>query len=180
MTLKTPLSKAKGLGSAKEGSHHWWMQRVTAIALIPLVVWFVSTVIKAGSGQNIFLLLSSPIHAVMMLLFIGVAFYHACIGMRVVIEDYVSCKYMKNTFIILVNFISVALVVASLLAVVTTHVTSKQSYRPGYGCSKGKYGHGSGKGCDKYKKYKKYKNKHHGLKKQKDDNALQGGGAQSL
>jgi succinate dehydrogenase / fumarate reductase membrane anchor subunit len=123
MDLRTPLGKVKGLGSAKSGSHHWWMQRVTAIALIPLVIWFVLNVIKAStSSHNLIDILSSPFNAVGMILFITVALYHGTLGFKVIIEDYVHCGCGKNFLIIASNFFTVVTVVATVLAVIYFHL----------------------------------------------------------
>src|ERR1700754_1483257 len=89
--LRSPLGRARGLGSAKEGVHHWWAQRVTAVALIPLTIWFVVSVVRMASGRTDFgFWLDSPVNAAALILFIAVAYHHAALGMQVVLEDYVS------------------------------------------------------------------------------------------
>jgi succinate dehydrogenase / fumarate reductase membrane anchor subunit len=105
--LRSPLGRARGLGSAKEGLHHWWAQRLTALALIPLVIWFVASVIGlAGTGYEEFMLwLSSPVNATIMVGFFAVALHHAALGMQVVLEDYVSHHGWRIASIIIVKFI---------------------------------------------------------------------------
>src|SRR4051812_44261898 len=113
MDLRSPLGKVKGLGSAKSGTNHWIMQRLTAIALIPLVVWFVVLVIKASvNAEQLLDYMHSPLNAVAMILFIGVSLYHGASGMRVIIEDYVHCPCGKIFLITFVNFVAVVTSVA--------------------------------------------------------------------
>jgi succinate dehydrogenase / fumarate reductase, membrane anchor subunit len=122
-SLRTPLGRARGLGSAKEGLHHWWVQRLTALALIPLTVWFVASVVGlAGSGYEEFAgWLSTPCNATVMILFLGVTFHHAQSGMQVVLEDYISDHGSRIASIIVVKFICYGL--ASLSIVSTLIVT---------------------------------------------------------
>jgi succinate dehydrogenase / fumarate reductase, membrane anchor subunit len=88
--LRSPLSMARGLGSAKHGADHWWLQRLTSIALIPLTLWFVlSVIIHLGASYEEFVAwMRSPFSATMMVLTVAVTFHHAQSGMQVVYEDY--------------------------------------------------------------------------------------------
>src|SRR5882762_3994576 len=97
--MRSPLGRAIGLGSAKEGVEHWWRQRLTAIALVPLGLWFVISVLAhiGGSRDQLALWLGSPIPAILMIVMIGVVFYHAALGVQVVIEDYVHREWLKLT-----------------------------------------------------------------------------------
>ena len=117
--LRTPLSQVKGLGSAKEGTGHFWVQRLTAIALIPLVVWIAFAVARLSSMSqaDIHIWLSSPFSAVMMILFLIAAFWHAKLGLQVVIEDYVSDHAIRTVAIIAVTLISFALAVIGVFSV---------------------------------------------------------------
>ena len=92
MDRRTPLARARGLGSAKEGVHHWWMQRLTAIALIPLVVWFaVSLIMLSGADlTTVRAWIGSPLAMVLLILTIGVGLHHGQLGMQVVWEDYTN------------------------------------------------------------------------------------------
>jgi succinate dehydrogenase / fumarate reductase membrane anchor subunit len=92
--LETPLGRVRGLGSARSGTHHWWMQRVTSIALIPLAVWFAFAVIGlAGAGfDGSRAFVASPVNAVLLLLLVGVTLHHLASGLQVVIEDYVRAE----------------------------------------------------------------------------------------
>jgi succinate dehydrogenase / fumarate reductase membrane anchor subunit len=96
-SLRSPLGRARGLGSAKDGTHHWWAQRVTAIALVPLTVWFVASVIGLAGAPLIELQawVASPVVAVLLLILVGATFQHARLGVQVVIEDYVHHEGVK-------------------------------------------------------------------------------------
>ena len=89
--MRSPLGRAMGLGSAKEGVEHWWMARVSAVALIPLTLWFVASIIAhTGSDYATFIVwLRTPIAAILMTLLLIALFYHTALGLQVVIEDYV-------------------------------------------------------------------------------------------
>ena len=92
MAMINPLAKVRGLGSAKEGTHHWIAQRMTAVALVPLTLWFVVSLIGL-IGADVALIkewLANPFNAVLMVLLLIAGFHHAQLGLQVVIEDYVS------------------------------------------------------------------------------------------
>lgn len=120
-SLRSALGRARGLGSAKEGTHHWWLQRVTAIALIPLTIWLVASIIAlSGSGHVAFTAwFGQPINATVMILFLGVAFHHAQLGMQVVIEDYVSHHAWRTTLNLLVKFACYGLATLSIVSILT-------------------------------------------------------------
>jgi len=119
MKLRSPLSKAVGLGSAKHGFSHWWWQRVTAIALIPLTLWFVYSVLclVGGGYDTASAWLSSPINATIMLLFVLTGLYHGQTGMQVVIEDYVHITWLNLALLLLTKFAAVAMAVLSIISV---------------------------------------------------------------
>ncbi|MDQ2105900.1 succinate dehydrogenase, hydrophobic membrane anchor protein [Azospirillum isscasi] len=118
-TLRSPLQIARGLGSAKHGTEHWWHQRVTAIALVPLTVWFVFGVIRhLGADHAAFVAwMKSPFSALMMVLTAVVTFHHAQSGLQVVIEDYVHNELAKILSILAVKFLCFALAAACVIAV---------------------------------------------------------------
>jgi len=117
--LRTPLSQVKGLGSAKDGTDHFWLQRLTAIALIPLVIWIAFAVaqLPSMSQRDIQLWLASPFSSGMMILFLIAACWHAKLGLQMVIEDYVGNHAARTGAIIAVTLISFALAVIGVFAV---------------------------------------------------------------
>ena len=119
MSLRTSLGRVRGLGSAKEGTHHWWAQRLTAIALVPLTLWLVYSIVCMTTLDYIAAIgwLQSPITSSLLILFVIALFYHAQLGMQVVIEDYVECKVFKITSIVLLNFIIWFTGLASIMAI---------------------------------------------------------------
>jgi succinate dehydrogenase / fumarate reductase membrane anchor subunit len=120
MSTRTPLGRARGLGSAKSGTGHWWAQRVTALALIPLVIWFVISmiVITGANHETALSFISSPINAVLLTLLIIATFYHGQLGLQVVIEDYIHTKWLEVTLILSVKGGAIFLGVASVYAVI--------------------------------------------------------------
>ena len=116
---RTPLARARGLGSAKDGVHHWWVQRLTAIALIPLVVWFaISLVMLSGADYAVVRAwIGSPVVMVLLTLTIVIGLHHGQLGMQVVIEDYVHNDGMKLALIGLMRFIAVFFGLAAIVAI---------------------------------------------------------------
>ncbi len=104
--LRTPLSKAKGLGSANDGVEHFWVQRLTALALIPITLWFCFSVASLPNADYaaVAAWLSSPFNAAMMIITVIISFHHAQLGLQVIIEDYVSCHAKRTAAIIAVKF----------------------------------------------------------------------------
>ena len=103
--MRTPLSRVRGLGSAKDGTEHFWRQRLTAIANIPLILFFLWTVISLNGADHaqVVAYLSSPVVTIIMLMVLGAGIYHMKLGMQVVIEDYVhggagKALLIANTF----------------------------------------------------------------------------------
>jgi succinate dehydrogenase / fumarate reductase membrane anchor subunit len=121
--LRSPLGRARGLGSAKEGLHHWWAQRLTSLALIPLTVWFVAAVVGlAGSSYETFVAwLGNPINATVMVLFLGVSLHHAQLGLQVVAEDYVPHHGWRIATIVAAKFVCYGL---AALGIVSTLIVT--------------------------------------------------------
>ena len=117
--LRTPLARARGLGSARVGVHHWWAQRLTAIALIPLVVWFaISLVMMSGADYGaVRAWIGSPMVMVLLILTIAVGLHHGQLGLQVVIEDYVHGDGSKLALIVAVRFVAVLFGLAAIVAV---------------------------------------------------------------
>lgn len=119
MKLQTPLAKVRGLGSAKQGTTHWWYQRLTAIVLVPLSMWIMISLVLMTSMDHAMVTgwIKVPVNTILLILFIVSLFYHAQLGMQVVIEDYVDPEWQKITSIILVKFLSLLAGLASVLAI---------------------------------------------------------------
>ena len=114
MSLRTPIGRVLGLGSAKEGVGHWWTQRITSVALVVLTLWFVSALLRLGdlSYPAVTAWMSSPFNAVLLSLLIGTSVYHSQLGVQVVVEDYIGHHGAKVAVLLLLNFLHV--VVAAL------------------------------------------------------------------
>jgi len=119
MKEQTPLSRAHGMGAAHSGVQHFWVQRLTAVALIPLVIWFLVSLVGhvVGDYDSARAFLSQPLAAALLLLLIGAGFYHMKLGVQVVIEDYIHTESTKIALLILNTFFAVALGLISALAV---------------------------------------------------------------
>ena len=120
MNLRTPLSRAKGLGSAKEGISHWWMQRVTSLFLIPLVVWGAWMMASLGAYDHRHFTgwLAEPLNAILTMTLLIVVCYHAALGLQVIIEDYVHRVAMKIISIVAIYLLSFVLALVGVLAVI--------------------------------------------------------------
>ncbi|HEY4162373.1 MAG TPA: succinate dehydrogenase, hydrophobic membrane anchor protein [Dongiaceae bacterium] len=121
-SMRSEMARVRGLGSAKEGAQHWWMQRLTAVALIPLGIWLVASLVGLAGADRaaIALWLSSPFTLGALPLLLLATLYHAVLGLQVVIEDYVHTEATKIASIILMKLAAFALgaiAVVSLLIV---------------------------------------------------------------
>jgi succinate dehydrogenase / fumarate reductase, membrane anchor subunit len=118
MSLRSPLGKVLGTGSAKEGVHHWWLQRLTSLALVPLTVWFVVSLLSLPSFEHVTVIswMAQSWTALLLILFILVAAWHSQLGVRVVIEDYVHGG-AKTLTLVLITFIHALVAAAGVFAV---------------------------------------------------------------
>jgi succinate dehydrogenase / fumarate reductase membrane anchor subunit len=116
--LRSPLGRARGLGSARAGSHHWRAQRLTALALVPLSLWFIFSVIhlSGASHQVVIDWLSSPLTLSLMLALILATFHHLQLGLQVVIEDYVKGEWRKTGIVLAVKAISMFLALTCIVS----------------------------------------------------------------
>ncbi len=116
--FKSDLSKARNLGSSKKGSHHWWYQRFTAIAFLPLTIWLILFMKNSQGSDQLLSNLKKPYNVAFAALFVGNAFYHAKLGMKVIIEDYISCLFIRNFLIVALNMFVIASFVFFLIALI--------------------------------------------------------------
>lgn len=118
--LRSPLAKVKGLGSSPEASHHYWVQRLSALGLIPLTLWFCFNIalLPEASYAGITAWLQSPFNATMMILVVLVSLQHAHLGLQVIIEDYISSHSPRIAVILVVKFISYFLMALGVYSIV--------------------------------------------------------------
>lgn len=123
--LRNPLRKARGLGSAQSGVDHWWTQRVTAVALVALGIWFVILVLGLlhADYATARVAVAQPWNALLLVAFIIAAFWHAVLGLQVVIEDYVHTRWLEVTSLLAIKFLAVLGGLASVLAVLRIALT---------------------------------------------------------
>ena len=116
--LRSELGRVRGLGSAKEGVHHWWAQRVSAIALIPLSLWFAAEIVFLTDVDRATAIqwLGSPVTLGLMSLFLIALIYHAVLGLQVVIEDYIHTKATKLILLLIIQFAGFGLAAAGIVA----------------------------------------------------------------
>jgi succinate dehydrogenase / fumarate reductase membrane anchor subunit len=119
MSLRSPLSRVLGLGSAKDGTAHWWAQRVTAVALIPLTVWFVFSLLTLPDFdyETVRTWLSVPVTGFLAVLLVGVLSYHSYLGTIVIVEDYVTSSGMKVLTLMSLRFLYVLAGGAAMFAI---------------------------------------------------------------
>jgi succinate dehydrogenase / fumarate reductase membrane anchor subunit len=123
--LRTPMKAVRGLGAAHSGTHYFWMQRLTALALIPLSVWFVTALVThllGASPQDMAQWLANPLVALAMAVLVFASFYHAKLGLQAVIEDYVHCEAKKIMLLLFMGACCYGLMAASLLAIIHLHL----------------------------------------------------------
>jgi succinate dehydrogenase / fumarate reductase membrane anchor subunit len=109
--LRSPLGRARGLGSARAGSKHWWAQRLTAVALVPLTLWFIWSImhLTGASQADVADWLASPVRLALLLALIAATFHHLQLGMQVVIEDYVTQEGVKLAAVLAVRGLCILL-----------------------------------------------------------------------
>lgn len=117
--MRSPLGYALGLGSAKDGVEHWWLERVSAVALAPLTVWLVASIVGQAGADYAALIawLKTPLTSTLMILLLIALFYHTALGLQVVIEDYIHSG-IRIPLLVGMRLSCVALAVAGILAIV--------------------------------------------------------------
>jgi len=126
MSLRSPLARVSGLGSAKTGTGHWWMQRISAVALIPLCLWFVFSlpgIANAGYAEAV-AWFHAPLPPVLMLCLVIALCYHALLGVQVVVEDYLHGEGLKIAVLITVKLLFSLVAIAGVLAILRITLAS--------------------------------------------------------
>ena len=119
MNIRHPLARAKGLGASGEGAHHWWLQRVSALALVPLTLWFVwAILIHIGAEHNAATAwIAQPEVALLLILYLLFTFFHAQLGLQVVIEDYISSEGVRMIILLVMKAVNLLAAAAALFSV---------------------------------------------------------------
>jgi len=125
MKLETELHRAQGLGSAKNGVGHWIAQRISAIVLIPLCVWFVASFIYyvTSSYDEAQQWMSSSLTVAGLILFTGILFYHGYLGLQVIIEDYVSELSTRSFYIIAIKILSLFMTILATISIIQIYLS---------------------------------------------------------
>lgn len=119
--LRTPLKVARGWGSSKSGVGHWWVQRVTAVALVPLSIWFLFVLggmLNAPDFAAVAATVAQPVHALFLIVFVVLLFWHGALGVQVIIEDYVHTRWLEVTLQVALRFGALLGALAGVMAVV--------------------------------------------------------------
>ena len=118
MSLRSPLGRARGLGSSRSGSDHYWAQRITAVALIPLSLWLVTSLITitASDLSSVKMWVSNPINTSLLLLTLISGLWHGQLGMQVVIEDYVHAPVVKHLALIFTRLVAAFLAISATVS----------------------------------------------------------------
>ena len=124
--LRSPLGRARGLGSARAGSKVWWAQRLTAAALVPLTLWFIWSVLHliGASQADVADWLSSPVRLALMLALIAATFHHLQLGLQVVIEDYVTREGLKLVAVFAIKGLCILLALICVICALILGLTS--------------------------------------------------------
>jgi succinate dehydrogenase / fumarate reductase, membrane anchor subunit len=119
VTLRSPLGRVLGLGAAKDGVHHWWVQRLTSVALVPLSIWFAVSLLTLPSHEHAAVVawMGQSSSALLLVVFVVVATWHSQLGVRVVVEDYVHGAGAKTLTLVIVTFAHVMVGAAGVFAV---------------------------------------------------------------
>ena len=119
MSLRTPLGRVLGLGSARDGTEHWWAQRVSAVALALLGIWFAGSLtgFESFAHGSVTAFIGDPLNTVLLVLLCLTLAYHSHLGVQVVIEDYVHSSGAKITALVVSRFIHIFVAVLSVYAI---------------------------------------------------------------
>jgi succinate dehydrogenase / fumarate reductase membrane anchor subunit len=117
--MRSPLRRARGLGSARAGAAHWWAQRLTAIALVPLTLWFLCGMVRmiGATRDDVVFWMAGPLPIVLMIVLVIATFHHLQLGLQVVIEDYVHNDALRVGSILLIRAVAVLLALSCIISV---------------------------------------------------------------
>ena len=117
--MRSPLGRARGLGAAKAGAAHWWAQRLTSIALLPLTLWFLFAAVGmiGATRDDVVFWMAGPLQIVLMVALVIATFHHLQLGLQVVIEDYVDTHWLRVGSVLLVKGLSLLLALACIVSV---------------------------------------------------------------
>ena len=126
MSLRSPLSRVLGLGSAKEGTEHWWGQRISAAALVFLGLWFAIAMahLHVAHHEDVIAFIAMPLHSVLLILLCATMAYHSWLGVQVVIEDYIHAPVAQIALLTLSRFLHVLVAVASIYAILRIGISA--------------------------------------------------------
>lgn len=122
--LRSNLGRVRGLGSARHGALHWWAERLTSLALIPLSIWFVIELVSnllGASPETLRVWISSPVVAILLAALTSILFIHTKMGLQVVVEDYIHCEATKIAVTLFKNTVVYALLLGTLAAIAKLH-----------------------------------------------------------
>lgn len=128
--LRTPLKVARGNGASGTGAHHWWLQRLTAVALVPLSIWFlflVGGVLHAGYPA-VLAAIAQPVHALLLIVLVICTFWHGALGLQVIIEDYVHARWLEVTLQAALRIGALLGTLACVMAVLSVWLTGTALY----------------------------------------------------
>jgi succinate dehydrogenase / fumarate reductase membrane anchor subunit len=116
--MRSPLGRARGLGSAKAGAAHWWAQRLTALALLPLTLWFLCAAVRmiGATRDDVVSWIAGPLPLVLMIALVIATFHHLQLGLQVVIEDYVENHALRVGAVLLVKALALLLALACIVS----------------------------------------------------------------
>ena len=119
MSLRTPLNRVLGLGSARDGTEHFWAQRVSGIAIALLGLWFVVSMatLPGFAYSDALAFIGAPLHGVLLILLVAAVAYHSYLGVQVVVEDYVHGHGLKLVVLIAARFVHIALAAAGVYGI---------------------------------------------------------------
>ncbi|HKZ09809.1 MAG TPA: succinate dehydrogenase, hydrophobic membrane anchor protein [Rhodanobacteraceae bacterium] len=128
--LRDPLKVAHGLGVSRTGVRPWWLQRVTAVALVPLSIWclFLMGDVLHADYPTVLGIIAQPVHAIFLIVFVVCLFWHGALGLQVIIEDYVHTRWLETTLQIALRFGALLGALAGVMAVLAVWLTGASYY----------------------------------------------------